>query len=65
MAHPNPHEGVLLDELDGALVAEGALVPGKRPLQVGDRQLEVVNAVELWRCGCRIIRVPPLTASLQ
>src|SRR5262249_8252647 len=38
--------GALLDELDGQLIAETALVPGERPVQVADRQLQVMDPGE-------------------
>jgi hypothetical protein len=46
MAHPDTHEGALLDELDGPFVAESALVPSRRSLDVSNGKLEVMNAGE-------------------
>src|SRR6266487_2714791 len=49
VAHGNAHQLALLDELDGGPVTEAGLIPRARPGEVADRQLDVVDAVQLWR----------------
>ena len=49
VAHRDSRQRALLDELDRCAVAEPGFIPCARPGEVANRQLNVVDAVQLWR----------------
>src|SRR6185437_16844894 len=49
VAHRKAHQRALFDELDRGPVTEARFIPRARPGEIANRQLNVVDAVQLWR----------------